>query len=1472
MERNEPLEVLNGHNGLDSEGGNVGDTSQSKNHLSQINTNEINPDSPTHESDDHVDNSQLIREATAAAIDDAVKMKRSDSILSESDDGANDSLEDDITSSPPTPGVLQRRSTSAYIEAASVEASLSPIHHRRSLRSAIDLRFSGSSTGSSLDKSGKDLEINEVSGESERDVFHGMLSANFESLDLQLDTIVSCPSEETTHEVPSTQDLSEILESCGLQIPLQSSPFSDDVVLLHALFEDFCNPPLDIQNVENVLEMERGQDTAAIKLPMDVVIHMPSNVLVKLLGPTLLSLPKDFAMAMFRILLRLLTNDTDAEYDSGILVSCTWYDEMFAASPADPPELTRQRTSSSTGQSSFSEKAFNRNSEARKVDQMYTMVRLQRNWSDAVSQVLRLLKSIIHDKQHEYLQAPVTRLLGLLCTGSVAVSELRQILELSADSNNSPKTRLLLVRALRIAAAGASRASLLVGKASPRHFFSFVSGEGISRTISLEKSSWPFKNDFGMALWFRAEYFSDSSTVFRATDQSGNGTEISLLPVMKRAKGPPTATVLAISILEAGKAVHCIKVSKCVLHARVWYHVSVRHTRSRLKGVFSLASREQVSVILDGKNMVTESLAFPRIYESSLKRLHLTFGASFNGQTGGLYVFHENVSDATFKALYEMTAETNGVVSNRATAHGEWDSQRGDIVRKSRVLDLSMHRDDVEDIVLSDSKEHLSASAVVDIEEEDESFENGPLSKTSFNSKLYLVWDPRRTETNVALELHSGAHVRMNIENVQPWTVQGAQDVISSIGGVQALLPVFRSLLSGDIEKKWLSSAERNNQQLFENAILCSSVPDLLFLLASFVRDHNENAREMLRCGGIDIVEQFLHSNKNLGKGRSCSPASSLVAVLSTFPRLSTLLVDSMLELRSACSHYVGLETKVFSRLLFNLPLWFGRLGSYVSLYTTLFPVLSSITRNNPEKVRDCVGIKDMTQLAKELIELEVCSHSLLWFCLDFSLFFFNLIYVVLFFQRNDTLSKVSLFQRETHNLSDLQTKLTLLERRHVVDVLLGMIFQVLGVGSCCADDLSQFLNMISYFLESEWDQSSREVAGGVKDVTRSGVREDKYIFTLKACTILLFLFQIRPTVPGFFESFAGACGSVPSGAAWILSAMVNSYCDRMRSIGVRCIVSYVERTAQNPEQPLSLGKTLMLESDKTKNLDNRSIQENTLSLISNVGQGFLNSNVGKGLAATVRSRLLSPSKLTAGVVYKLLWHLLKSHRYRMGHGTQASLTSMVFERNVASFTTFDELKTHFLAVDHLFRDSVTINMAWTKKVLEDTHIGNQVAIRDSFGISTLMRLLRFLPDKFTDQWLSILVRLSSETLSVVEALSLCPDWQPCLFQFISELMEKISGLKSKISGKVQRSEQSGQELMVSGESPSQNKTAGPKTSFEPSQSNLDVLIWRLDLALRLYAGLLGHRIREGGDKVSWQIYDEQLKICGGLSFSVFTS
>ena len=302
---------------------------------------------------------------------------------------------------------------------------------------------------------------------------------------------------------------------------------------------------------------------------------------------------------------------------------------------------------------------------------------------------------------------------------------------------------------------------------------------------------------------------------------------------------------------------------------------------------------------------------------------------------------------------------------------------------------------------------------------------------------------------------------------------------------------------------------------------------------------------------------------------------------------------------------------------------------------------------------------------------------------------------------------------------------------------------------------------------------------------------------------------------------------------------MVNSYCDQIRALGVRCIVSYVERTAKSPDSPLSLEKPASLDLEKSKAGDIRGMQTNTLSIISNVGQGALI----RGLAAigpSVRSALLSPSKLTARVVYKLMWHLLKSHRFRLGHRTQASLIRMVLDDNAQSpspLLSFDFLKEKFVCSDNIFGNGVQINMDWADLILTDITIGSSRLIRDSLGIGTIMRLLRFLPSDLTDQWLKHLLKLCSTSLSSVETASRSADWQPCLFQLISYSAEQATSVHQKRAVNEGAEEGLGHHVDEAAES-----------SVPPLDRELACK--RLDLALDLYALLMGHCFREGGDKV----------------------
>ncbi|KAI2492004.1 protein of unknown function (DUF4704) [Fragilaria crotonensis] len=1007
---------------------------------------------------------ETIARAAASAVAQAAFNQRSDSILSpecseygEDDDGSSRNLAE-FESQSRVPAM----SEDAYMESESIEATVTACDQRTKLLSrgksinAADIRSSVLSDGS----------FGESAREWERSPFT-TVPEPVPATDDEPEQNAEVPSAVET--IPDTVEA--ILQACGaltlsveclrtlweqsevaiirtlylsrsgndFQMPdqfsnairISSTVPDDNAFLLHSVFATFCTPCPSMESVEKILEMEHSGPSAkeAVALPMDALISMPSphkEAVVKILRSHrhLLHLPPAFHRAFFRILIRLLTNRTDAEYDRDCTLNMKWErdddvesrDSTIATSSASRQESHLPGVSESDAKLNDLQKATHdriqkvresreaidrrrkeqlwcvermpqpsgKQATSKRLDQVYAFVRFRAGgvWEGkpAVSVLLDLLDAV--QGNHQYLLPPVITLIGLVSTAGVAVCEVLRMLQAAGQPVKSKDflDRVLLVKALTAAAEGDSQSSSLVGKASPKYFFTFgKSADGMSRKIT-SLPHWPFRNDFGAAVWFRCETFDQNvnPTLVSIASPQGAGIDVSLMPL----ENDQAAAVIVVTVRDAdSEEVERVIVSNCVLLPRVWYHLGVRHTRSRLKGVFSLSARQQLSIFLDGKLMQTESLRFPNITgaenalsppksflsglqigKTNTTSLTVQFGAQFEGQTGALYLFSDCLSDATLKALCHITAGTRQKLVKKSLLNDDnWDSKN----QPGKAV-VELNSVDADEVVMAQEKiPRLQrwTSSVIDLSDADDS-ENDvlpELSRTALHSKLFLVWDPKRVEGSVAIDLHSGAHATMDSNVVQASCVDGIKDVIASVGGVQTLLPIANTLLSGEIERHWKhpnQEADRSTDYCFHAST--SIVPSLLSMMAAFLRSHDKNAREMMRCGGIDILEQLLLQNKELG-----ASGQSIVSVVRTTPSLTNLLVDSLLELRLACEHYAALENTVFSRLLFNMPLWFGgaSLPVGMSLYPTLLPVLSSLTNVTPQKVRNTVGVRPLVEL-----------------------------------------------------------------------------------------------------------------------------------------------------------------------------------------------------------------------------------------------------------------------------------------------------------------------------------------------------------------------------------------------------------------------------------------------------------------------------------------------------------------------------
>ena len=170
---------------------------------------------------------------------------------------------------------------------------------------------------------------------------------------------------------------------------------------------------------------------------------------------------------------------------------------------------------------------------------------------------------------------------------------------------------------------------------------------------------------------------------------------------------------------------------------------------------------------------------------------------------------------------------------------------------------------------------HVARADSSELNGDDESTES--VTNSSFYSKIYLLWDPEKVSGGnlLVLEIYSGLHAVLQSRKISSWKVDGAKDVIGSIGGVQCLLPLFRYFLSkGHIERGWekdvgdgvcaMNIIRKERSEIFFLIEYCQSsliIPSLFNLLVSFLRDHHENSREFLRYGGVDIVEPTLSEN-----------------------------------------------------------------------------------------------------------------------------------------------------------------------------------------------------------------------------------------------------------------------------------------------------------------------------------------------------------------------------------------------------------------------------------------------------------------------------------------------------------------------------------------------------------------------------------------------------------------------------------
>lgn len=389
-----------------------------------------------------------------------------------------------------------------------------------------------------------------------------------------------------------------------------------------------------------------------------------------------------------------------------------------------------------------------------------------------------------------------------------------------------------------------------------------------------------------------------------------------------------------------------------------------------------------------------------------------------------------------------------------------------------------------------------------------------------------------------------------------------------------------------------------------------------------------------------------------------------------------------------------------------------------------------------------------------------------------------------------------------------------------MVDTLLGMIVIMLSQ-KATSTDLYPLLTFITHNLDLEWE--AKNSAGVKGSVEQSDRRSGRYLTTVKAVSILFFLLQ-KPSVPNLIDSLADIFSDGGGVAAWMLCCLVNSFDDTIRGLGIKCLAAYLRTTSSTvaANADLSSGSLSVPPSQKlhkTMKLGLEVISHSANNMLSSVLSGRVNIKI----------------------IYKLLWHLLKCHRERLGAQSYAALMYLIIDdaSAISSSVPLSDIivpNNEVLGGFRLCLDELNI---------QSSKVESTRSITNKFGASTVLRLLRFLSNEQKERWLfDILAFLLASPKSVSIILS-CDDWQPVLFQLVAEVLEEING---DSNGSITDSPNGDESRTSNGvKNGARHSSSGPKMVDTEILSRPSVRT-RYDLSLKLYSTLLGHCVRQGDE------------------------
>lgn len=245
--------------------------------------------------------------------------------------------------------------------------------------------------------------------------------------------------------------------------------------------------------------------------------------------------------------------------------------------------------------------------------------------------------------------------------------------------------------------------------------------------------------------------------------------------------------------------------------------------------------------------------------------------------------------------------------------------------------------------------------------------------------------------------------------------------------------------------------------------------------------------------------------------------------------------------------------------------------------------------------------------------------------------------------------------------------------------------------------------------------------------------------------------------------------------------------------------------------------------------------------------------SMGEGLG--VLSKGIEVSTRSINVGHKLLWHILKSHRYDLGSSSHNAILELLFVDPDNSTVVTGNRLDQIMILSHLDMNGYRLNFDLIHNNESPFH-SPKLKVRSCHATNCIFQLLRFLPYIQQERLLFDLLTLVRVNKAAVNDIIQARYWQQSLFHVASDTVEALSNFNNVKS-----------ELL---DSPTHKSDDSGSCYHEGNN-----VYARFDLSFQLYATLLGHCLRTDEESIyTLELACSMQRVCvNGVSvFSILLS